>query len=97
LTGILFYSDLYSNWGLTDHELTTIPPSLVRGFESTGWTGSFGSELPYNFGRKLIRGEKNAELYGPLQDEYLQGEKDGTDIWIHKNRYVYIKRFVSSE
>ena len=33
-----------------------------------------------------MRGTRNAELYGPLQVEYLSGEKAGTDVWIHKNR-----------
>ena len=30
----------------------------------------------------------NSELYGPLQKEYLKGWKAGTDVWIHKNRFV---------
>ncbi|KAH7916446.1 Isochorismatase hydrolase [Hygrophoropsis aurantiaca] len=76
---------LWVNWGLTDHELKTIPPSLVRGFMKNG-RGGFGSELPGNFGRMLMRGAYNSELYGPLQEEYLKGQKAGTDIWIHKNR-----------
>jgi len=33
-----------------------------------------------------MRGAKNSELYGPLQQEYLKGEAAGTDFWIHKNR-----------
>ena len=77
-----------SNWGLTEHELTTIPPSLVRGFMKSG-RGGFGSELPAPFGRLLMRGEFNSELYGPLQGLYEEGSKEGTDIWIHKNRYAY--------
>jgi nicotinamidase-related amidase len=35
-----------------------------------------------------MRGAKNAELYGPLQEMYLDGRKQGTDVWVHKNRYV---------
>lgn len=73
------------NWGLTDHELKTIPPSLVRGFMKSG-RGGFGGQLPGNFGRLLMRDEYNSELYGPLQEEYIQGKKAGTDFWIHKNR-----------
>ncbi|KAH7925186.1 Isochorismatase hydrolase [Leucogyrophana mollusca] len=76
---------LWVNWGLTDHELKTIPPSLVRGFMKNG-RGGFGSELPGNFGRMLMRDAYNSELYGPLQEEYLKGQKAGTDVWIHKNR-----------
>ena len=50
--------------------------------------GGFGAPLPGKFGRLLMRGELNSALYGPLQDEYLKGSEAGTDVWIHKNRYV---------
>ena len=73
------------NWGLTEHELTTIPPSLVRGFMKGGH-GGFGAHLAEPFGRLLMRGEYNSELYGPLQGLYEDGRREGTDVWIHKNR-----------
>ncbi|KAI0669840.1 Isochorismatase hydrolase [Trametes maxima] len=76
---------LWVNWGLTDHELTTIPPSLVRAFMKNG-RGGFGAQLPGDFGRLLMRGEYNSELYGPLQTLYEDGRRGGTDVWIHKNR-----------
>ncbi|KAI0655135.1 Isochorismatase hydrolase [Cubamyces menziesii] len=76
---------LWVNWGLTEHELTTIPPSLTRGFKKGG-RGGFGSVLPGDFGRLLMRGEYNSELYGPLQALYEEGRREGTDVWIHKNR-----------
>ena len=79
------YATTCRNWGLTDHELTTIPPSLVRGFMKGGH-GGFGAELAGGFGRLLMRGEFNSELYGPLQGLYEQGRDAGTDVWIHKNR-----------
>lgn len=82
-------SNLASNWGLTEHELTTIPPSLVRGFMKSG-TGGFGSELPGQFGRLLMRDQLNSALYGPLQHLYEEGKKTGTDVWIHKNRHVTV-------
>ena len=42
-----------------------------------------------------MRNARNSELYGPLQDEYLKGQKAGTDVWIHKNRFVlFINYFV---
>ena len=80
-------SPLYSarNWGLTEHELTTIPPSLARDFTKAG-RGGFGSNLPGSFGRLLMRGEYNSELYGPLQILYEEGKATGSDVWIHKNR-----------
>ncbi|GJE86172.1 isochorismatase hydrolase [Phanerochaete sordida] len=76
---------LWVNWGLTDHELSTIPPSLVRGFMKGG-KGGFGAELPGAFGRLLMRNEYNSALYGPLQHLYEQGHTAGSDVWIHKNR-----------
>ncbi|KAF8960985.1 Isochorismatase hydrolase [Flammula alnicola] len=76
---------LWVNWGLTDHELKTLPPSLIRSFRKHNG-GGFGSELPGNFGRLLMRDAYNSDLYGPLQEEYLKGQKAGTDFWIHKNR-----------
>lgn len=76
---------IWCNWGLTNAELLTIPPSLARSF-SKGGTSGFGSNLPGGFGKVLLRGEKNSELYGPLQEMYLEGEAQGCDIWIHKNR-----------
>ncbi len=33
-----------------------------------------------------MRDAYNSELYGPLQEEFIQGTKAGTDFWIHKNR-----------
>ncbi|KAJ3815964.1 Isochorismatase hydrolase [Lentinula aff. lateritia] len=79
---------LWVNWGLTAAELSTIPPSLVRGFAKHGSPrgGGFGSELPGNFGKLLMRGERNSELYGPLQGLYENGRDKGSDFWIHKNR-----------
>jgi len=76
---------VWVNWGLTEAELQTIPPSLVRGFMKNG-RGGFGSQLPGSFGRLLMRGAYNSDLYGPLQTAWLEGEKAGTDVWIHKNR-----------
>ncbi|KAJ6575085.1 Isochorismatase hydrolase [Mycena capillaripes] len=86
---------LWVNWGLTDHELQTIPPSLVRGFMKNG-RGGFGSELPGGFGRLLMRDAKNSELYGPLQSEWLKGKDAGTDFWIHKNRMSGLWGYQSS-
>ncbi|KAJ7597019.1 Isochorismatase hydrolase [Mycena floridula] len=76
---------LWVNWGLTDHELKTIPPALIRAFRKNDRPG-FGGELPGGFGRLLMRDAYNSELYGPLQNAYIEGQKAGTDFWIHKNR-----------
>jgi len=76
---------LWVNWGLTEDDLETLPPSLSRGFRK-GSGGGFGSPLPGKFGRLLMRDAFNSELYGILQDEYLKGKGAGSDFWIHKNR-----------
>ncbi|TFK77127.1 Isochorismatase hydrolase [Pluteus cervinus] len=76
---------LWVNWGLTDNELQTIPPALVRGFQKSG-AGGFGAELRGGWGRLLVRDAKNSALYGSLQTEYEKGREAGTDFWIHKNR-----------
>jgi hypothetical protein len=65
-----------------------------------GGFGGFGSEMPGNFGRLLMRDARNSELYGPLQEEYLKGKKEGTDVWIHKNRSdprTYFKFVLNSD
>ncbi|KAJ8083861.1 hypothetical protein PM082_002627 [Marasmius tenuissimus] len=79
---------VWVNWGLTDTEVKTIPPALIRGFRKSQSIrgGGFGSKLPGDFGRLLVRGERNSDLYGPLQDEFIKGQQAGTDVWIHKNR-----------
>ena len=53
-----------------------------------GGRSGFGAELGGDFGRLLMRGAYNSDLYGPLQTLYEQGRDAGTDVWIHKNRCV---------
>ncbi|KAL8283932.1 hypothetical protein RQP46_005364 [Phenoliferia psychrophenolica] len=85
---------LWVNWGLTDDEIANMPPSQAATFGAitTGdkSVGDFGCEegivAGVNAGRRLVRGSWNAELYGELQGMYEEGEKAGTDVWIHKNR-----------
>lgn len=76
---------IWLNWGIAPAELETLPPSLLRGFSRSS-RGGFGTDMGKNHGRLLMRGEWNAELYGPLQVAYEEGRKKGTDVWIHKNR-----------
>ncbi|KZV63295.1 Isochorismatase hydrolase [Peniophora sp. CONT] len=78
---------LWVNWGLTPSELQTLPPSLLRGFSRPDTSRSgFGGTMPGDWGKLLMRGEKNSELYGPLQVLYEEGAKEGKDQWVHKNR-----------
>ncbi|KAF8515583.1 Isochorismatase hydrolase [Gautieria morchelliformis] len=76
---------IWLNWGLTPTELSTIPPVLVRSFTKDG-EGGFGCDLGRGWGPTLMRGARNSDLYGPLQEEWLKGQSAGTDVWIHKNR-----------
>ncbi|KAJ4486102.1 Isochorismatase hydrolase [Lentinula aciculospora] len=94
---VLFFREknikiLWVNWGLTDDELNTIPPSLTPGFHANHGFRGFGTELPGDFGRVLMRGEKNSELYGPLQGLYEEGRDNGTDFWFHKNRMSGLRK-----
>ncbi|EJD55267.1 hypothetical protein AURDEDRAFT_50090 [Auricularia subglabra TFB-10046 SS5] len=77
--------DMQKNWGIAPAELETLPPSLLRGFSRSS-RGGFGTDMGNNHGRLLMRGEWNAQLYGPLQEAYEEGRDKGTDVWIHKNR-----------
>ncbi|KAF8529995.1 Isochorismatase hydrolase [Gautieria morchelliformis] len=76
---------IWLNWGLTPTELTTIPPALARSFTKDK-RGGFGSDLGAGWGPLLMRGARNSDLYGPLQNEWIKGREAGTDVWIHKNR-----------
>lgn len=73
------------NWGLTPTEVTTLPPALARSF-TKNVSGGFGSDMGGDWGPLLLRGSLNAQLYGPLQEEWLKGKERGSDIWIHKNK-----------
>ncbi|KAJ4002329.1 hypothetical protein F5050DRAFT_1802290 [Lentinula boryana] len=73
----------FGSWGFGDDELSTIPPSLAPGFNANHGYRGFGSKLRGEFGRVLIKGEKNTELYGPLQGLFKDGRD--TDFWIYKN------------
>lgn len=56
-----------------------------------GDNGGFGAELGevagVDAGRRLMRESWNAELFGELQGMYEEGEKAGTDVWIHKSSF----------
>ncbi|KAK7002354.1 Isochorismatase hydrolase [Favolaschia claudopus] len=83
---------LWTNWGLTDFDLTTMPPALFRGFSSDGTSAtSFGSDMGtiqgnISVGRKLMRGSWNAQPFGDLLDEQVGGVANGTDFYFNKNR-----------
>ncbi|KZV95637.1 Isochorismatase hydrolase [Exidia glandulosa HHB12029] len=79
---------IWLNWGLTDTELAQLPPAVRRTFTLLSPLGpkGFGAEMDGNFGRLLMRGERNTDLYPPLRAAYEEGLAQGTDTWVHKNR-----------
>lgn len=88
---------LWTNWGLTEYDLLTIPPAFKAGFTTNGSNlanESFGSDMgtiqengtTIQVGRKLMRGAWNAEPYGILEIMKNEGIAAGTDLWFNKNR-----------
>lgn len=82
---------LWTNWGLDEYDLLTIPPSFLDGFSlDDSPLTTFGSEMGMvngtDAGRLLMRGSWNARPYGPLYDEQIKGVADGTDFYFNKNR-----------
>lgn len=62
------------NWGITEHDLRTMPPAVQRGFcrnlaqdRGYGWHTGLGAELPDGQGRCLFKGSWNADIYPPLK------------------------------
>jgi len=83
---------LWTNWGLTEFDLMSMPPAFFRGFSSDGTSAtSFGSDMGtiqgnISVGRKLMRGTWNAQPFGDLFDEQVGGVANGTDFYFNKNR-----------
>ena len=86
---------LWTNWGLDNFDLVTIPPSFIDGFSSddTAVT-SFGSDMGafqeangtvVQIGRKLMRGSWNAQPWGDLYPAMLKGLANGTDLYFNKS------------
>ncbi|KAK4992533.1 hypothetical protein LTR50_001075 [Elasticomyces elasticus] len=87
---------LWTNWGLDNFDLVTIPPSFSEGFsnDSTMVT-TFGSDMgtieapngsSIAVGRKLMRGSWNAQPWDKLYDAQVAGVASGTDLYFNKNR-----------
>ncbi|KAJ7149265.1 Isochorismatase hydrolase [Mycena crocata] len=82
----------WTNWGLTEFDLMSMPPAFFRGFSSDGTSAtSFGSDMGtiqgnISVGRKLMRGSWNAQPFGDLLDEQVGGVANGTDFYFNKNR-----------
>jgi nicotinamidase-related amidase len=81
---------IWLNWGLAEHDMTTMPGGVQRGFmkdtiasttaEIRPWVG-LGAELPENRGRCLFADTWNADIYPPLK-KHVQP----SDIHCAKNR-----------
>ncbi|KAJ7205505.1 Isochorismatase hydrolase [Mycena pura] len=83
---------LWTNWGLTEFDLESMPPAFFRAFSSDGTSAtSFGSDMGtirgnISVGRKLMRGSWNAQPFGDLFNEQVAGVARGTDFYFNKNR-----------
>ncbi|PMD54009.1 Isochorismatase hydrolase [Hyaloscypha bicolor E] len=84
---------LWTNWGLDNYDLITMPPAFLDGFSNNhSSTTTFGSDMGIvpgtniSAGAKLMRGSWNARPYGPLYDLQVEGVKSGTDLYFNKNR-----------
>lgn len=84
---------LWTNWGLDNYDLLTIPPAFLDGFSNNhSSTTTFGSDMGIvpgtniSAGLKLMRGSWNARPYGPLYDLQVEGVTSGTDLYFNKNR-----------
>ncbi|KAF4621565.1 hypothetical protein G7Y89_g14523 [Cudoniella acicularis] len=81
---------IWLNWGLTDHDMTTLPAAVQHGFmkniihETTAsiqpWKG-LGSEMGGSMGRCLFADTWNADIYPPLK-KHVQP----SDLHCAKNR-----------
>ena len=84
---------LWTNWGLDNFDLLTIPPSFLSGFSDDDTAATtFGTEMGIvpgtniSAGRKLWRGSWNAQPWGPLYPLQVEGVAAGTDLYFNKNR-----------
>ncbi|KAI9760066.1 MAG: hypothetical protein M4579_001899 [Chaenotheca gracillima] len=71
---------VWLNWGLTDEDLQTLPPSIQRGFsrdlisgDKSGRSG-LGADLGDGQGRCLFAGSWNADVYDPLKAVMAEGD-----------------------
>ncbi|KZO97436.1 Isochorismatase hydrolase [Calocera viscosa TUFC12733] len=69
------------NWGLDD---TPLPAAMDRDFKLTGPPGGLGAELGNGLGRVLFKGERNTQMFPPLQEEYERNKE--VDKWVDKDR-----------
>ena len=86
---------LWTNWGLDNFDLVTIPPSFIDGFSDDDTNAaSFGSDMGtitdngtvIQVGRKLIRGSWNAQPWGALYPAMVEGMANGTDFYFNKSK-----------
>ncbi|KAK4999837.1 hypothetical protein LTR66_001221 [Elasticomyces elasticus] len=87
---------LWTNWGLDNFDLVTIPPSFLEGFSNDSTMATtFGSDMgtikaangsSIAVGRKLMRGSWNAQPWDKLYDAQVAGVASDTDLYFNKNR-----------
>lgn len=89
---------VWLNWGLTDNDIQTMPPTILKGFtadvnfiDGKKRIGPLGTDIgPLTLdngtvvegGRSLTKGEWNTAAYDPLAEKADADQ----DIWVYKNR-----------
>jgi nicotinamidase-related amidase len=84
---------LWTNWGLDNYDLLTMPPAFLSGFTTNGsdlQSETFGSDMGtvdgIPAGRKLMRDQWNSQQWGALEPLRSAGVAAGTDFAFNKNR-----------
>ncbi|KAK4973945.1 hypothetical protein LTR28_011212 [Elasticomyces elasticus] len=87
---------LWTNWGLDNFDLVTIPPSFLEGFSNDSTMATtFGSDMgtikaangsSIAVGRKLMRGSWNAQPWDKLYDAQVAGVASDTDLYFNKSK-----------
>lgn len=84
---------LWVNWGLSQDCIDSMPPIHASSFGAiasdrhgkAGFGSVMGDVAGVDAGRLLMRDQWNSACYGELQTSFEEGEKAGTDVWIHKS------------
>jgi len=87
---------LWVNWGIDNFDLVTLPPSLLDGFSrnhemKTSFCTDMGmltedNGIDIDMGKLLCRGSWNAQPWGPLYPEMVEGLDAGTDFYFDKSK-----------
>lgn len=87
---------LWVQWGLTENDILTMPPTFLYSFGNGNVSKTFGTDMGTTFdaasnttiemGPKLMRGSWNAEAWGDLLPVQQAGIAAGTDFYFNKSK-----------